>query len=251
MPNLRQAIRRAINRSTGLATAPLRSLAAATLRRRPELTARFAEWSWLWQPSWGKSMQQSLFSSGIDPYDLATNSYEQQKYADIIRVLGDRHVTRGLEVGCAEGLFTESLAALCEELVAVDISEIAVARAQNRLREQTGIRIERRTLPLDYPEGVFDLIVCSDVLYLWQRPTLEIGLRKIVSSLRPGGRLLLQHYRGHFGAPFTGDEVHDLAIAVRVDGATLRAVHTERGNSPDPDDHRSEGYRIDLLERQV
>lgn len=53
MPNLRQASRRAINRSTGLATAPLRSLAAATLRRRPELTARFAEWSWLWQPSWG------------------------------------------------------------------------------------------------------------------------------------------------------------------------------------------------------
>lgn len=71
MPNLRQAIRRAINRSTGLATAPLRSLAAATLRRRPELTARSAEWSWLWQPSWGKSMQQSLFSSGIDPYDRA------------------------------------------------------------------------------------------------------------------------------------------------------------------------------------
>ncbi|BBG05907.1 hypothetical protein PSA01_39060 [Pseudonocardia saturnea] len=83
-----------------------------------------------------------------------TNAYEQQKYADIIRVLGDRHVTRGLEVGCAEGLFTESLAALCEELVAVDISEIDVPQT----------RFNRGDAPVD-------LAPLGSAWWAWSAPT--------------------------------------------------------------------------------
>ncbi len=248
MPDTRRFARRALNRATRAATTPPRVAAAAAIRRRPELAGRVSEWSWLWQPNWGKRSHRALYSD-VDPYGTATNSYEQRKYADILEVLGTRRFGRVLEIGCSEGVFTEMLAPLCDEVVAVDISDVAIERAKERLADRAGVRVERRTLPLDYPDGPFDLVVCSDVLYLWPSELLDIGLRSILSSQSPDGLLLLQHYVGSFGFPITGEEVHERAVGLRADGSVLRSVRSERHTDVEPGGPREAGYRIDLLQK--
>lgn len=248
MPDLRRLLRRSVNRVCALATAPLRAVATAAVTRRPGLAPWLAEWSWLWQPNWGKAMHRSLFGSTADPYNTASSPYEQQKYRDILEVLGDRTVGRALEIGCSEGVFTAMLAEHCDELLAVDIADIAVARARERLAGHPHVRVERRTLPFDHPPGPFDLVVCSDVLYLWQPSVLDLGLRTIVASLRPGGLLLLQHYLGRFGAPVDGETVHELAARQQVDGTALRVLASRRRADVNPHGTGGAGYRIELLQ---
>ncbi len=246
MPDLRRRVRLTINQSSCLATGPLRRAAALAVRHRPELGPRLAEWSWLWQPNWA-TIYRTRFAASVDPDNYASSPYEQQKYADIMDVLGDRHVARGLEIGCAEGVFTERLAGLCDELIAVDISDAALHRARARLSDQPHVHFEQRTLPLDYPDGSFDLIVCSDVLTLWPLPTFDIAMRTITSSLRPGGLLLLQHYRGDFGAPLTGDQVHERLLEHRDNGSRLQPLHDKSRTDINPDGRGGDGYRISLL----
>jgi SAM-dependent methyltransferase len=249
MADARQIARRVVNRTCMIATTPPRLAAAALVRRRPRLAGHVSEWSWLWQPNWGKRTHHALYSGAVDPYQTASHTYEQTKYADILDVLGGRRYRRALEIGCSEGVFSAMLAPLCDELYAVDISEIAVGRARARLAGRDGVRVERRTLPLDFPDGPFDLIVCSDVLYLWPPEVLDIGLRSILSALGPDGLLLLQHFAGTFGAPVSGREVHRRARALHGDGGTLRLLRSERRDDVDPGGPREAGYMIELLQR--
>ncbi|MGZ6645833.1 MAG: SAM-dependent methyltransferase, partial [Solirubrobacteraceae bacterium] len=54
-------------------------------------------------------------------------------------------------------------------------------------------------------------VVCSEILYYWDRPTLEASLPAIAGSLAPGGRLVAVHYRPPSTIdPLTGDAVHAL-----------------------------------------
>lgn len=61
------------------------------------------------------------------------------------------------------------LADRCGELLAVDVSERAVAAARERLEGLDHVRVKRRTLPEEMPGGQFDLIVASEVLYYFPR----------------------------------------------------------------------------------
>ena len=73
------------------------------------------------------------------------------------------------------------------------------------------MRVERRALPAEWPAGPFDLVVCSELLYYWDEPTLEEALAAMADSLAPGGRLVAVHYRPQSSVdPSSGDEVHAL-----------------------------------------
>src|SRR5215217_8889952 len=95
---------------------------------------------------------------------LGTSLYERDKYKRTLEVLAHKQYHRALEVGCSIGVFTVMLALLCAELVAVDIAEKAVVATRERVANFPNVRVERRTLPEETPEGPFDLIVASEVL---------------------------------------------------------------------------------------
>ena len=159
----------------------------------------------------GREYFEGLYAESGDPWDFETSEYERKKYERTLEVLGGRRFERALEAGASIGVFTEMLADRCDELLAVDVSERAVAKARKRLSDREHVRVERRTLPEEMPHGPFDLIVASEVLYYFTREEMLATLEAFERELAPGGALLAVHWRRETRTyPLQGDEVHEL-----------------------------------------
>jgi predicted TPR repeat methyltransferase len=183
----------------------------------------------------GREYFEGLYAESGDPWDFETSDYEQNKYATTLAVLGERTFRRALEAGASIGVFTEMLADRCDELLAVDVSERAVAAARRRLSGRGHVRVERRTLPEEMPGGPFDLIVTSEVLYYFPRDEMLAVLQAFERELARGGALLAVHWRRETRTyPLQGDEVHELLAQ------NTRLEIRETVIEPD--------YRLDLFE---
>jgi predicted TPR repeat methyltransferase len=183
----------------------------------------------------GRDYFEGLYAESGDPWDFETSEYEQKKYARTLAVLGRRTFRRALEAGASIGVFTEMLADRCDELLAVDVSERAVAEARRRLSGRGHVRVKRRTLPEEMPDGPFDLIVASEVLYYFPREEMLALLQGFERELARGGSLLAVHWRRETKTyPLQGDEVHELLAQ------NTRLRNTETIAEPD--------YRLDLFE---
>jgi SAM-dependent methyltransferase len=159
----------------------------------------------------GRENFEARYAESPDPWDFETSAYEHDKYERTLAALGDRRYGRAFDAGCSIGVFTAMLAERCDELLAVDIAQAAVDAARERLAAFDHVRVERRTLPAEWPDGRFDLVVCSELLYYWDRATLEGALGVIAGSVALGGRLVAVHYRPESSVdPLTGDGVHAL-----------------------------------------
>ena len=183
----------------------------------------------------GREYFEGLYAESGDPWSFETSEYERKKYGRTLAALGDRTFRRALEAGASIGVFTEMLAGRCDELLAVDVSEQAVAAARKRLSGREHVRVERRTLPEEMPEGPFDLIVASEVLYYFPREEMLAVLHAFERGLAPGGVLLAVHWRRETRTyPLQGDEVHELLLQ-----------HTRLSNE---ETIVEADYRLDLFE---
>ena len=163
------------------------------------------------------------FYAKVDPWGLAGNPNEEAKYAVILDLCGNGPFGRALEIGCGEGLFTLLLAPRCHSLLAVDISSRAVRRARDRLAHYRGVVARAASLPAGYPDGPFDLVVASDVLYYCPTDELQSAARRIADSLAVGGRFVAIHFALPVAAVSNGDTVHKV-----LPGAlALSHVHSE------------------------
>lgn len=178
---------------------------------------------------------EELYAGSSDPWNFETSDYEREKYRRTLDTLGGRRFSRALEAGASIGVFTRMLAGRCDELLAVDVSAKAVAAARERLGDQPHVTVERRTLPEEMPEGPFDLIVASEVLYYFTREEMLAMLNGFEKILAPGGALVAVHWRRETRTyPLQGDEVHELLAA------HTRLTLTESVSEPD--------YRLELFE---
>ena len=185
----------------------------------------------------GQEYFDQLYAQSRDPWGFETSEYERDKYERTLSVLAHRQRSYrcALEVGCSIGVFTAMLAPLCDELLAVDVSEKAIAAAQQRLADFPNVRVELRTLPEETPQGPFDLIVASEVLYYWPEDVMLSALRRFEEVLAPGGSLLAVHWRKETKTyPLQGDEVHDLLLEHTRLANTTTIIEAE--------------YRLDLFE---
>lgn len=183
----------------------------------------------------GRDYFEDLYGRSSDPWDFETSEYERRKYEQTLAALDERHFPRALEVGASIGVFTGMLASRCGELLAVDTSARAVEIARERLANHKNVRVERRTLPEEMPDGSFDLIVVSEVLYYLTREVMVDTLERVESVLNPGGTLLTVHWRKETKTyPLQGDEVH----ALLMQHSRLTSVKT----IVEPE------YRLDLFE---
>lgn len=185
---------------------------------------------------------EDVYRAREDPWDFASSPYEAAKYARTLSALPQLHYARALEVGCSIGVLSGLLADRATRLWAVDLNEQALGRARARNSGRSNIVFERRRLPGDLPEGPFDLIVLSEVLYYLDPEDLETALDVVLERLGAGGTLLLVHWTPHVhDYPQTGDAVHAAALA-RV-GQGLHHLHAERHGD------ETRGYRLDTFIR--
>jgi len=183
----------------------------------------------------GREYFDELYARSRDPWGFETSEYERNKYERTLSVLAQRRYRRALEVGCSIGVFTAMLAPLCDELLAVDVSEAAVTVARQRLAGSPNVRLELRSMPEETPQGPFDLVIASEVMYYWPEDVMLSALRHFEEVLAPGGSLLAVHWRKETKTyPLQGDEVHDLLLG-----------HTRLANTTTIVEHE---YRLDLFE---
>jgi SAM-dependent methyltransferase len=167
------------------------------------------------------------YAASPDPYGLAERWYEARKYAVSIALLPRERYGDAFEPGCSIGVLTARLAARCDRLLSYDVVPEAVASARARTAGLPGVRVERRAIPADWPPGMFDLIVFSEVLYYFDDADLAEVLHRGTDALRPDGHLLAVHWRRPApNHPRTGDDVH-LTLAAHA-GLTRLAHYRDQ-----------------------
>ena len=149
-----------------------------------------------------------LYARHDDPWGFETRWYEQRKRAITLASLPAERYERVLEIGCSTGLTTAELASLSDTLLAVDISDAAVARARERV--PTGVDLQTLDVTTDFPAGEFDLILLSEVGYYFSEAVLDDLLDAIEAGLGANGTLLACHWRHPVdGYLLSGDAVHE------------------------------------------
>jgi len=152
----------------------------------------------------------AMWGGGDDPWEHGTRWYEARKYGLTAAALPRAGYHRGFEPGCGAGFLTTRLAARVQQLVAMERSPRGAEVTRRRCKSLANVEVRRGQVPGAWPEGAFDLIVLSEVLYYLDDADLEDVLDRSTASLEAGGHLVAVHYR-----PFveeharTGDEVHE------------------------------------------
>lgn len=181
-----------------------------------------------------KAYFDNMYALSKDPWNFETSPYEQEKYAHTIAALGNRQFERGLEIGCSIGVLTGLLAKQCANILGTDISEQPIQIAKDRYQSQDGIRFEVAHIPAQFPEGVFDLIVLSEVCYYLSKEDLILSKELVLDSLTTGGMLCLVHWRPQIqSCVFNGDEVNDYFLEGGAYTQTYQYIN--------------EKYRIDVI----
>ena len=183
--------------------------------------------------SFPPSYFDALYAADPDPWRFESSDYERSKYDATMAALPRARFSDAFEVGCSIGVLTRRLAERCERLLAVDVSEAALAQARARCAGLNHIEIRQMRLPEAWPKGMFDLILLSEVLYYLSPDDIAQSASCARSCLLPGGAIMLVHYTLETDAPCTGDFASEIFI-----GTANLAVTRQQ---------REARYRLDLL----
>ena len=180
---------------------------------------------------------EALYRDQGDPWHFETSAYEHAKYDHTLESLPAPHFASVLEIGCANGVLTERLAPRCGRLLAVDVSPTALDAARKRCAGLPQVVFEERRMPADPPEGCFDLVLLSEVIYYLDGDDLARLADFLREALPIGGHVLLVHWTGETDYPTSGDEAV-AELRKKLDGAIVMVR-----------EERREQYRLDLWRR--
>lgn len=172
---------------------------------------------------------EQLYADAADPWLLAERHYETRKYDLTLAALPRRRYARAFEPGCSIGVLTRLLAGRCDELMATDPVGRPLEQARARV-DAEHVTFALGRVPDDWPDGAFDLIVLSELLYYLSAAERMEVRAAAVASLAPDGHLVLVHWRHPFEvATCTGDVAHaemrmddDLVVVVEHVEADFR-----------------------------
>lgn len=154
---------------------------------------------------------EARYRASSDPWRFASASYELDRYRATLDALSRPSYLRGFEPGCSIGVLTAALAGRVRHLIAYDIAETAVARAQERCREFSNVEIHHRDAAQNLPDGTFDLLVFSELGYYFTIDQLTHLTRQMAARLAPGGEFVAVHWLGYSADhQLHGDAVHEV-----------------------------------------
>ncbi|MER5777405.1 class I SAM-dependent methyltransferase [Streptomyces sp. NPDC002039] len=135
-----------------------------------------------------------MYRHAEDPWHLAERWYERRKYDLTVAALPQERYRRAFEPACSVGELTHRLAARCDGILACDRVAAAVETARRRNSGHAHVDIRQMTVPAQWPEGTFDLVVLSELLYYLDPPTVRTLLDHVLAALEPGGTLVSAHW---------------------------------------------------------
>jgi peptidoglycan/xylan/chitin deacetylase (PgdA/CDA1 family) len=175
-------------------------------------------------PTYGRNHFETLFATQPDPWKY-TSPYEQTKYEQTLSLIPKTRIHKALEIGCAEGHFTVQLAPKVDELIAADLSKIALERTAERCKALKNISFLALDLTKDPLPGRFDLIVSSEVLYyVGGKEELSAIASKFADALEPGGYLLMAHGNQIIDQPDKAGFDWGLPFGAKVIGETFASA---------------------------
>jgi cyclopropane fatty-acyl-phospholipid synthase-like methyltransferase len=154
----------------------------------------------------------ALYTADPDPWKFAASPYERDKYALTLDAIPKPPCRSALEVGCSIGVLTRSLASRCNSLVAIDAAQTPLVEARRRCADLPGVRFEHMFVPEQWPDGDFELILLSEVVYYLSREDVRRLAARVSNSLATGGSVILVHWTGPTNYPLSGDEAAALFI---------------------------------------
>jgi hypothetical protein len=157
---------------------------------------------------------EGMYRDNVDPWGFESSTYEKRKYAVTAASLPRARYRSAYEPGCSVGVLTELLANQCDRLLCSDIIPAALQRAEARLRKRPHVWFEERSIPDQWPEGPFDLVVLSEIAYYFDEADLGEVLQCVMGSTQSGAHVVGVHWRGQTDYPLSGDRAHELISEV-------------------------------------
>ena len=179
----------------------------------------------------------ALYTVDPDPWNFAASPYEQAKYTLTLNAMPKPRYRSAFEVGCSIGVLTGLLASRCDAVLAIDAAPTPLVEARRRCADLPGVRFEQMFVPEQWPDGVFELILLSEVVYYLSRKDVARLAARVTRSLAPGGSVILVHWTGPTDYPLTGDEA--VALFIERIGSTCTVVRADRYSQ----------FRVDVLSR--
>ena len=110
-----------------------------------------------------------------------------------------------------------------------------LVEARARCAGDINVRFEQASAPDKWPDGAFDLILLSEVVYYLTRDGVEALAARVNRGLTPDGHVLLVHWVRETDYPLSGDDAVGLFLA---QCPRLQIIRQER----------TADYRLDLAE---
>jgi cyclopropane fatty-acyl-phospholipid synthase-like methyltransferase len=179
----------------------------------------------------------ALYAADPDPWNFSASPYERAKYTLTLNAMPKLRSRSALEVGCSIGVLTRLLASRRDSLLAIDAAPAPLVEARRRCADLPSVRFEQMFVPEQWPGGVFDLILLSEVVYYLSREDVGRLAARVTRSLASDGSVILVHWTGSTDYLLGGDEAVALFIEQMGSGCVVRR----------PD--RYAEFRLDVLSR--
>lgn len=184
----------------------------------------------------------ALYANSRDPWNYETSDYERRKYQATLDALTRPRYASAIEAGCSIGVLSARLAERCTGLIALDFSALAVAQATERLRGFPGARATCAALPDEWPQGCYDLIMLSELVYYLNHEGIVSLAMLVARDAAWSGECVLVHYQGDTQTEIGADRARDIFCAALANHRTLSVT-----------DHATTGeysHRTILLDRR-
>jgi len=139
---------------------------------------------------------ERIYADDPDPWKFATKWDELRKYELTVASLPRKTYGFAFEPGCSIGVLTEMLAPRCDRLLAFEMIPTALDQARTRLHSLPHVALDLATIPEDWPDHLFDLVVLSEIAYYFDKDSLADILDRILRTTSAGATIIGVHWRG-------------------------------------------------------